>query len=299
MNRMYRGDGETVVRGTTVTPLAGRSKGAPFFATSFTVYESVRLRRDYLEMFAVTEGLGSVVLYRQDREPMTMELPAGRIVLFRPSDVTRFPRTAGGFHAKYVSFSETDWDLFVSLVGLDRSWLTGAEPPSAAFDPDDDAVPALFDTVISRFHDHPTRLDLSLFLSAMVPVLFPGYGKAAAGADTPTWLQAAVTAMREESNLRTGLPRLRELTHVSGPYLSVVVRRYFGRTPSALVTEFRILHAATLLQATDDSVRTIATRCGFSNQSHFSKAFRALHHLTPREYRVRSRGGGVRPTPER
>ena len=43
--------------------------------------------------------------------------------------------------------------------------------------------------------------------------------------------------------------------------------------------------AAEALQATDETVLTIASRCGFENLSYFNRAFKAHFGMTPREYR--------------
>lgn len=293
---LSRGEGEIVVSGTTITPLSARAMGAPFFATSFDVHGSVRLQRDYMEILAVTEGQGQVVLYGDDEGQETLALPVGTIVLFRPRDVTRFQRNVEGFSAKYVSFSEMDWELFSNLVGVDRSWYAARLPPRAEFDPHERFVSGVFDEAILRFQHGPTRLDLSRFLTEVLPILFPGYSDPE-GAGAPSWLRVAITAMREEDNLRRGLPRLRELAHVSNSYLSVAVRRHYRMTPSALINGVRLSHAATLLHSTDDPIAVVAARCGFANPSMFSRAFRERHRLTPNQFRRRSQGGTVQPAP--
>ena len=43
--------------------------------------------------------------------------------------------------------------------------------------------------------------------------------------------------------------------------------------------------AAEALQATDETVLTIASRCGFENLSYFNRTFKAHFGTTPREYR--------------
>ena len=43
--------------------------------------------------------------------------------------------------------------------------------------------------------------------------------------------------------------------------------------------------AAEALQTTDETILTIASRCGFENLSYFNRAFKAHFGMTPREYR--------------
>lgn len=50
---------------------------------------------------------------------------------------------------------------------------------------------------------------------------------------------------------------------------------------------YRLNAAAEALRTTDDTVLTVAERCGFKNLSYFNRAFKASFGLTPREYRLR------------
>ena len=46
-----------------------------------------------------------------------------------------------------------------------------------------------------------------------------------------------------------------------------------------------IATAAEALRTTDETVLTIASRCGFENLSYFNRAFKAHFGMTPRDYR--------------
>ena len=61
-------------------------------------------------------------------------------------------------------------------------------------------------------------------------------------------------------------------------------RQMTGQSFIAFLKEYR-LNAAEALHATDDTVLTIASRCGFENLSYFNRAFKAHFGLTPREHR--------------
>jgi len=50
-------------------------------------------------------------------------------------------------------------------------------------------------------------------------------------------------------------------------------------------TKAGVMPAAEALHATDETVLTIASRCGFENLSYFNRAFKAHFGMTPREYR--------------
>ena len=62
-------------------------------------------------------------------------------------------------------------------------------------------------------------------------------------------------------------------------------RQMTGQSFVAFLNEYRLNAAAEALQTTDETVLTIASRCGFENLSYFNRAFKAHFGMTPREYR--------------
>ncbi|MDX2233053.1 MAG: AraC family transcriptional regulator [Hyphomonadaceae bacterium] len=62
-----------------------------------------------------------------------------------------------------------------------------------------------------------------------------------------------------------------------------------GFTPHQFVLSCRLAHARRLLLRTIDPIAIIAAACGFADQAHFTRSFRAVHGTTPGAYRRRSR----------
>lgn len=176
---------------------------------------------------------------------------------------------------------------FAAFAGLDQSLFTASDGLIASFDPADDAALRPFRVAIERFKVGPTRRDLARFLVDIMEVLEPAM-KTWESEGAPLWLRRAVESMRIEENLRGGVAALSALAHVSAAHLSHCTGRYFGMTPTALVSELRLRHAAFLLRTTSDGIRTIAQRCGFSSLAYFSTTFRRSFHIAPRDYRNRN-----------
>jgi AraC-like DNA-binding protein len=61
----------------------------------------------------------------------------------------------------------------------------------------------------------------------------------------------------------------------------------FGITPNRYIREVRIGVARHLLETEDYSMAKVANECGFYDQSHFSRQFKACTGLTPLQYRQR------------
>ena len=62
-----------------------------------------------------------------------------------------------------------------------------------------------------------------------------------------------------------------------------------GKLPMDYLMEMRIQYAQDLLVSTDASVMEIATQAGYYSVSSFSKRFKQITNLTPKEYRQKFR----------
>lgn len=72
---------------------------------------------------------------------------------------------------------------------------------------------------------------------------------------------------------------------LSTSHFARAFRKTFGRTPMCHVREVRLDRARRLMLQTDLSLREIALGCGFSDQAHFTRRFRAAMATPPRSWR--------------
>ena len=72
---------------------------------------------------------------------------------------------------------------------------------------------------------------------------------------------------------------------ISSNYLSVLFSKETGETFSEYLNKVRIKNAMILLKSTDIRVADIAERVGYNDQHYFSKTFKKIIGLTPREYK--------------
>lgn len=75
--------------------------------------------------------------------------------------------------------------------------------------------------------------------------------------------------------------------HLSASQLQREFRRLFGMNPGDYILRVRLLMARRQLEDTSTPVGQIALDCGFYDQSHFTRAFRASTGLRPLDYRKR------------
>ena len=70
--------------------------------------------------------------------------------------------------------------------------------------------------------------------------------------------------------------------------LKAAFKSVYGTPLAAHIKEHRIEQAAKLLRESDKSIAEIAQAVGYDSQSKFTRAFKAVYHVLPREYRKRA-----------
>ncbi|WP_422659840.1 AraC family transcriptional regulator [Paenibacillus sp. EC2-1] len=86
------------------------------------------------------------------------------------------------------------------------------------------------------------------------------------------------------------LDSLAERAHISKYYLSHTFTKYYGMSPINYLNEVRLRASKELLETTDLSISQVAESTGFSSQSYFSQSFRRSCDVTPRDYRIMTKG---------
>ena len=73
-------------------------------------------------------------------------------------------------------------------------------------------------------------------------------------------------------------------------YFSRRFKEVVGYSPQEFIIRTRLTSAAELLRSTGLPIKTVADRCGYPNQLHFSQAFHKCYGLPPREWRKQNKG---------
>ena len=100
----------------------------------------------------------------------------------------------------------------------------------------------------------------------------------------------AVEYMRQHYGEALRVEALARAAGLGTRRLERLVWRLFDLTPMQLLAKTRIEAAARLLAEGEDSVASVASACGYSDQSAFTRQFKALTGATPLRYRERRRG---------
>lgn len=72
-------------------------------------------------------------------------------------------------------------------------------------------------------------------------------------------------------------------------YFGKIFKKEVGQSPQEFLIRYRMSKAADLLATTNLTIREIGERVGYENQLHFSRAFKSVYDIPPREYRQKNR----------
>lgn len=103
----------------------------------------------------------------------------------------------------------------------------------------------------------------------------------------------AVRRIRSEYHQPLHVGDLAERAGLSPYQFEQRIRRIFHVSAGQLIQKIRLEAAVERLRETDESIATIASRCGYSDQSAFTRKFRETVGLSPSEYRRSARSTGT------
>jgi AraC family cel operon transcriptional repressor len=104
---------------------------------------------------------------------------------------------------------------------------------------------------------------------------------------TPEWLTHALRRIETWPNFVGGVPEFVRIAGRSHEHVSRDCRRLLNTTPREIVNCARLNWASMQLETSQKEILEIAQECGFENLGHFYKLFKAQHHSTPRQYRIK------------
>lgn len=108
---------------------------------------------------------------------------------------------------------------------------------------------------------------------------------AALGSEHP--LRPVVMHVREHLDEQMTVESLADLAGLPLRQFERLMHRTFGLPPKQYITQVRVAAAMELLRSTSLTLADIAHRCGWYDQSAFSKQFTKVAGVTPGEYRKR------------
>ncbi len=110
-----------------------------------------------------------------------------------------------------------------------------------------------------------------------------------------TQLRPAISYIDAHYDQPITLAEIARASHLSVSRLAHLFKEQMGVTPIDFVTGVRIERAKELLLGTDQSCTEICFQAGYGNQSYFTRTFKSVVGMTPRQFRLQNRRTGVPP----
>lgn len=198
-------------------------------------------------------------------------------VLFQPAGIEHETSAAPGTTVVIVDFSATVLAGFCGLYGFyPRTILT-------SFDDVEQIPERIYAEMMSPVDESTTAVVYSLVLQLLA---IGSRAPIESNPRVPEWMPRLIAYINGNLRERLTVRRLAELAAVSESQLSHSFVRYFNRNVGDYVRDCRLRAAVRALRYTSDSIQEIAWETGFSDQAHFSRAFKAARGMTPTQYRL-------------
>jgi AraC family transcriptional regulator len=152
------------------------------------------------------------------------------------------------------------------VFGLASGWL--ATRLHREFQAQDEAAPVAIEGLLLEILAETARL------------------RGSSGPAVPRWLRTAREFIEANLLRPLGLVEIANAAGVHRVHLAREFRRYFKCTVGEYIRRRRVEHACHLIAHTNMPLSEIASKCGFSDQSHFSATFRKQVGATPARFRA-------------
>lgn len=113
--------------------------------------------------------------------------------------------------------------------------------------------------------------------------------------EVPLAVAAALKFIRDKLGCELSREEVARHVGVSAGHFSELLKERTGRSFVELLRETRIQAACELLAHTEKSLSEIAGACGFCDQSYFTRVFKDVRGITPRQYRSRNPSNPLSP----
>lgn len=99
------------------------------------------------------------------------------------------------------------------------------------------------------------------------------------------YIKEALTFIEQNFQRDISIEQIAAVCGLNRSYFAKVFRDAVGESPQAYLLHYRMARAAQLLKETRLPIGEIAAQVNYPNQLHFSRAFKNVHGVSPREYR--------------
>lgn len=99
------------------------------------------------------------------------------------------------------------------------------------------------------------------------------------------YIKEAINYIEQNFQNDISIEGIADVCGINRSYLGKIFRKSIGRSPQEFLMNYRMVKATELLKLTTLSIAEIGCAVGYENQLHFSRAFKTIFGISPREWR--------------
>jgi AraC family cel operon transcriptional repressor len=243
---------------------------------------------DFYELFLITEGS----IFHIINEEKVL-LTAGHLVFIRPNDQHYFAQNAKNtFQLLNLAILKQTVNELLHYLGTGFSpdrLLSQKEPPQTMLEKNEIEIILnkfqLLMTIPPNQSDRIRSEIRSLLANLLIRHFSIPHQQKKNEHILPSWLIQLENEMQKPDAFITGLEKLYECTEKSPEHISRTIKKYYGKTPTQWINNFRLEYAANLLIYSDKTIIMICFDSGFENVSYFYQLFKKKFKASPALYR--------------
>ena len=204
----------------------------------------------------------------------------------------------------YIADSELPWEyVWIEFDGLRAREAIG----SAGFSPDAPVYRARFLDLreimmnemlyIAKAKEQPPLHligHLYLFLDAMIRSVSP-VNLSKGGKLRDFYIHEALVFIEQNFQNDISVEDIAEVCGLNRSYFGKIFKEALGKTTQEFLLNYRMTKATELLKLTQLSIGSVSAAVGYGNPLHFSRAFKHVYGVSPREWRNRNQVSDHKP----
>ncbi|GHV42128.1 transcriptional regulator ChbR [Spirochaetia bacterium] len=249
---------------------------------------------DYYEIFLVDQGSAEHRINNTSRW-----ISGGFLCFIRPRDTHYYDAMSADFRIINIIIPETIISSLFKFLGPGyekERFLSPPLPPSVTLDFSEltNLIRELEQLILhKKIMKDSSDVAYRMSIFNLMTKYFPVNHFDKSSGQIPQWLRWLSLEMLKKENFKKGLPALYKLSGKSQEHLSRSCKKHLNKTPSKLVNDIRLEHAAKLLTTTNVPIIDISADCGFESLSYFYHRFKEHYDISPREFRKQGKADQV------
>lgn len=103
------------------------------------------------------------------------------------------------------------------------------------------------------------------------------------------YIKEAINYIEQNFQNNISIEDIADVCGINRSYFGKIFRNSIGQSPQEFLINYRMTKATELLKLTSLSIAEIGSAIGYENQLHFSRAFKKIYGVSPREWRNQHR----------